>query len=154
MEKNGDGNSVQKLTVVHVLLGVDMCPIQREEGWLSHLQGQKRKIGPWGSFGHPQGPNPLTFSFSFSFFSLSLSFEPSPRAKPIYFIIYFFFLFCPWEWPNHSHGPWGWFGHPQGSNPLNFIFLALLPLRVAEPFPNGLKGWLLLFLFLFFHFFF
>jgi hypothetical protein len=32
------------------------------------------------------------------------------RRKPNYL----FFHFSPWEWPNHPHGPRGWFRHPKG----------------------------------------
>jgi hypothetical protein len=35
-----------------------------------------------------------------------------PKVK----INFFSIPFCPWGWPNHSHGPRGWFGHPQGQN--------------------------------------
>jgi hypothetical protein len=43
---------------------------------------------------------------------------PSHGPKPLLlllfnFFFFFFFHFDLWEWPNHPHGPRGWFGHPH-----------------------------------------
>jgi hypothetical protein len=41
------------------------------------------------------------------------------------------------------HGPWGWFGHPLGPNPIFFFLFSFLEFGhkgVAKP-PLGLWGW-------------
>jgi hypothetical protein len=73
------------------------------------------------------------FSFFFSFCSLALwgwlafrVVQPPTRAKPpkppSFFFSFFFCSLSLWGWPNQSHRQRGWFGHPKGSNPLNFFF--------------------------------
>jgi hypothetical protein len=85
-----------------------------------------------------------------------------------------------WGRPNHSHGPWRWFGHPQTDRPkvaettLSQTGVAEGPLGVARlppfffgggrttpwtmgvirPPPYRLRGWLPLFFFFFFFNFF
>jgi hypothetical protein len=50
-----------------------------------------------------------------------------PENVNVSLIFFFWLLF----------GPWGWFGHPQGPNPLHFFIFCFLALGVATPMGHG-----------------